>query len=514
MIETKELLRLWLAGVGKKKIAARLGMDPKTVRRYIQAALEHGLSPAQGETALTDEKLAAVLTALRSLPQRPHGEAWALCEKHRPFIKSRLEKGIRLTKIRKLLNRQGVAITYATLYRFAVTELGFGRQAPTVPVADCGPSEEVQVDTGWMIHLEPDLFGKRRRFRTWIFTAVLSRHRFVYPCFAETTATAIEACESAWEFYGGVFKVHIPDNTKAIVDRADPLNPRLNGTFLEYAQSRGFQIDPTRSRHAKDKARVEKAVLSVREDCFGGESLQNIQQAREHARSWCLKDYGMSRHSRTQRLPLEHFEAEEKPALLPQPTAPYDIPLWSEPTVAPDHCVQVAKALYSLPTRLIGKKLRARADKALVRLYDGPTMVKTHPRHPPGGKSIDPSDFPPEKAAYALRDVVFLEKQAKSHGEAIGRFARAVLDVPLPWTRMRRVYALLGLVKRYGAERVEPACATSLDQQMFDVRRLERMIQIAATPVTAAATNKILPIARYLRPASQYSLPLPKGDNP
>jgi hypothetical protein len=64
-----------------------------------------------------------------------------------------------------------------------MAELGFGRTAPTVPVADCGPGEELQLDTGWMTLLEPDLFGKRRRFRAWIFTAVLSRHRFVHPVF-------------------------------------------------------------------------------------------------------------------------------------------------------------------------------------------------------------------------------------------------------------------------------------------------------------------------------------------
>src|SRR5688572_24603305 len=59
--------------------------------------------------------------------------------------------------------------------------------------------------------------GEKRRFRAWIFTAVRSRHRFVYPTFEETTARAIEACEAAWDFFGGIFKVIIPDNTKAIL---------------------------------------------------------------------------------------------------------------------------------------------------------------------------------------------------------------------------------------------------------------------------------------------------------
>ena len=66
---------------------------------------------------------------------------------------------------------------------------------------------ELQLDTGWVGWLEPDLFGKRRRFRAWIFTAVVSRHRFVWPTFGETTGMATEACEEAWDFFGGIFKV-------------------------------------------------------------------------------------------------------------------------------------------------------------------------------------------------------------------------------------------------------------------------------------------------------------------
>lgn len=84
--------------------------------------------------------------------------------------------------MRRLLLRQGVDVPYATLHRFAVAELGFGRTAATIPVADCGPGEELQLDTGWVLWLEPDATTpKRRRVRAWIFTAVRSRHRFVWP---------------------------------------------------------------------------------------------------------------------------------------------------------------------------------------------------------------------------------------------------------------------------------------------------------------------------------------------
>jgi hypothetical protein len=111
-----------------------------------------------------------------------------------------------------------------------MAELGFGRTAPTVPVLDGEPGQEVQLDTGWVGWVRL-LTAGRRRLRAWIFTAVRSRHRFVYPCFRETTETAIEACEAAWTFFGGIFHVLIPDNTKAIVQTADALAPRLVDAF-------------------------------------------------------------------------------------------------------------------------------------------------------------------------------------------------------------------------------------------------------------------------------------------
>jgi len=174
------------------------------------------------------------------------------------------------------------------LYRYAVSELGFGRSAPTIPVADGKPGEEVQVDTGWMTMIEPESpSAKRRRFRAWIFTPGVSRYRFAYPCLSETTESAIEACEAAWEFYGAVFGVMVVDNTRAIVHRADALAPRISPVFLEYAQARGFHVETTRVRSPQDKARVERSVSYVRDDCFGGETIVSIVGARERALCWC-----------------------------------------------------------------------------------------------------------------------------------------------------------------------------------------------------------------------------------
>jgi transposase len=512
MLELTEVLRLWGEGIPKKRLAAQVGLDPKTVRRYLAAAEAAGVRPTGAP--ITEEQVRAVLLALHPTGGRPRGDSWAQCVAQREAVARWLGDGLRLTKIRKLLARQGVDIPYATLHRFAVLELQFGRTAPTIPVLDGEPGHEVQLDTGWVGWLT-GLHGTRRRFRAWIFTAVRSRHRFAYPTFEETTARAIEACEAAWAFFGGVFKVLIPDNTKAIVTAADPLAPRLTAAFLEYAQARHFHIDPARVRQPRDKGRVERAVPGVRDDCFAGEVLTTLEDARTLARRWCLEEYGRRRHSRTQQRPREHFEAEEQPALRPAPAEPYDVPLWAEPKVARDQLAAVAKAFYSIPHAYVGRRLTARADAQIVRFYLRGQLIKTHPRKGPGERSIDPADYPVERSVYAFRNVDALRRQAEAAGPLIGQYAAALLDSPLPWTRMRAVYALLGLVRRYGPVRVSDVCAVALAADLLDVRRLERMLALGVVTAPApAAPARVLPLARYLRPATQYALPLAAAPTP
>lgn len=508
MIEIKEVLRRWVSGTPKKRIAVQLGLDPKTVRRYVEAAEHQGLRREEGLSGLTDERVGAVIVALKQPAAHPHGDPWWACEAERKTIEAHLKDGLRLTKIHRLLARSQVHIPYSTLHRFAVQELGFGRKAATVPVADGEPGHEVQVDTGWVLRLEPDGSGVRRRKKAFIFTPNVSRYRFVYPIDRETTAEAIAACEAAWTFYGGIFRAMVVDNMKAIVTHADPLEAKINPTFQEYAQARGFFVDATRVRRPKDKPRVERAVRDVRDDCFAGERLLDLAAAHARALRWCRDEYGMRRHSTTGRMPREHFTHVEAPELLPLPSGAYDVPRWSTPKVARDHFAQVDRALYSLPTRLIGRVLNARSDHSFVRFYDREQLVKVCPKQPPNGRLIDPEDYPSHKRVYAMRDIDFLQKTADELGPSISALTKRLLAHPLPWTRMRGVQGLIALTKRYGAERVDAVCVTALAHDMLSVPRLRRMLEsAAATPASTPTPSRALPPGRFLRPPQHYALP-------
>lgn len=123
-----------------------------------------------------------------------------------------------------------------------------------------------------------------------------------------------------------------------------------------------------------------------------------------------------------------------------------------------------------MPSAYIGVQVDARADSQLVRLFHRGQLVKTHPRQRPGGRHTDPDDLPAERVGYAMRDLERLQRNADKHGHHIGIYVFRLLDDQLPWTRMRAVYRLLNLVRRYDAAAVDAACRTALE-----FRRLTRL---------------------------------------
>ncbi|MBK6311726.1 MAG: transposase [Candidatus Microthrix sp.] len=187
-------------------------------------------------------------------------------------------------KMVELLGRQGVVVPERTLNRYLAAEFGSPERS-TVPVVDGEPGVELQVDFGELGKMFDEETGKLRRVWALVFTAGVSRHTFVWLSFNQNLGTVIDGCEAAWDFFGGVFKVLVPDNMATVVTKADALDPVLNVAFVEYAQSRGFLIDPARVRAPQGKGRVERAVQFVQTSFWAGEDFGCLVEARDRSRA-------------------------------------------------------------------------------------------------------------------------------------------------------------------------------------------------------------------------------------
>jgi hypothetical protein len=308
-------------------------------------------------------------------------------------------------------------------------------------------------------------------------------------------------------FFRGVAATLIPDNTKAMVNDPDALAPTLVDAFLDYVQARGIFVDPARVRSPKDKPRVENQVAFVRESWFDGETFNHLEHARERAEHWCREIAGTRVHGTTRKVPREVFEAIEQPTMRAAPEALYDVPLYVDKAkVHPGHHIEVARALYSVPTLYLRKHVRVRADRKLVKIYFGTELIKMHERQPPGGRSTDPADYPTGKSIYATRDVDALLGKAKDRGVHIGIYAERLLSGPLPWNKMRQAYALISLCDKYGEGRVEAICQSALAFDVVNVARVAKMLKAAAKPTRPETDSRIvqLPLPRFIRPVEHF----------
>jgi transposase len=505
MIDVKEVLRRWAAGQSGRQMMRDGVVGRGAAARYIAAARELGISSSD---ELTDERVRAIAIRVQSRPESEVSDPRALLTLHRARIEHWLggESPLTLVRIQELLARDGVTVAYTTLRRFAQAEFGFGRRAPTVRIDDPPAGEEAQIDFGQM-GLVTASDGRRRKMHVLIVTLSMSRYQFVWPTFLQTTEALVQGLDAAWRFFGGVTRRVVLDNMSAAIVTASAKDPTINPSFLEYAQAREFFVDPARVRKPRDKARVENQVPFVRERWFAGESFSDdLDILRSSAEDWCRDVAGARVHGTTRRVPRQVFEMEERPLLLPAPTTPFDVPRWSSPKVHPDHHVQVMRALYSVPTRFIGKTLRARVDQKTVHLYLQSELIKSHTRVAPGERSTDPSDYPVGKAPYATRSIDDLLARARACGEHIGRYAERLLSGVLPWTRMRQAYGLLRLAERYGAADVDALCKRSLAFDVVDVPRVERMLKQAQRAEEGAPEGRIirLPTSRFARDPSSF----------
>ena len=478
-----------------------------------------GLGWKPGLEAPTEQLAIEVFERLRPGPGagRP-GEVERLLLPYRDRITQWLKpgrngykRGLRLSKVHRLLAREGVEVAYSSLHRFAVKYCGFwDHRRVTVRVAESEPGGVAEVDFG-RLGLVPDPErGGNRVVHALIVTLVQSRHQYVHVTHSQKLEDLIGGIEDAFAFFAGVPRRLILDNLRAAITKPDVYDPLFRRTFEEYATYRGFVIDAARVRHPKGKPHVERNVSYVRDSFFRGERWLNLEHVQREAILWCRNTAGTRRHGTTRERPLAVFENIERALLLPLTKDRFDPPQWGKYKVHPDHHISFSKALYSVPTRYIGQTVWVRGDRTLVRIYVGGKLIKTHQRKPPGGRSTDYDDYPQALAPYARRDPDRMIREAKQHGTHLGSFMEALLAGSFPWAKLRQAQKLQRLGHKYGWRRLDQACRRALAFELINVKRVEQILRAdldrCDRPGDSRCETTVVQFPlRFARPAESFS---------
>ncbi|MFJ2021932.1 Mu transposase domain-containing protein [Streptomyces nodosus] len=223
----------------------------------------------------------------------------------------------------------------------------------------------------------------------------------------------------------------------------------------------GALVDPARAAKPKDKPRVERPMPYVRDSFWRGREFTSIEHMQAEAVTWSQQVAGRRKcRPLGGAAPMTVFDALEAAELLPLPPTPFVLARWSTATVGPDIHIKVGRTLYSVPWKLIGRKVDVRSTATMVQVFHDGSLVKTHTALDQG-KRTDKSDYPPEKIAFQMRTPVWCRSQASEVGDACRAVVDQLLEVNVLY-RLRAAQGVLGLRKKYGETRLEAACARAI----------------------------------------------------
>jgi transposase len=332
-----------------------------------------------------------------------------------------------------------------------------------------------------------------------IFVAVLGASNYTY---AEATLTQslpdwISSHVRAFSFFGGVARQTVSDNLKAGVTRACFDEPMVNRTYSDLARHYGTAILPARPYRPKDKAKVEVGVQVVgrwilarlRNRRFYSLAALNeaIHGLLDDLNDRVLRGWGRSRR--------QLFDELDRPALISLPDEHYEYAEWKRCRVNLDYHVEIAKHYYSVPYGLVRQEVEARITARTIELFLRGKRVASHLRSTlPHRPTTVAEHMPSSHRRY--RD--WTHERIRREAARIGPDADTLIDVilrsrPHPEQGFRSAIGILGLVKRYGQERVDAACARAL---LLNARSYKSVAAIlkSGTDKTAATAQQTAPI--------------------
>jgi transposase len=311
-------------------------------------------------------------------------------------------------------------------------------------------AEEAQVDFGSAgMMIDPET-GKLRRAHAFVMTLSYSR--------LQGQVTWVKCHMNAFRFLGGVPMRIILDNLKSGILRPNTHDPIFNRAYGECDKHFGFIIDPAKIARGDHKGKVERKIPVVRQQFLSCGDFRDIRDANEKVRQWCLHDHGMQVHGTIKEKPFEVFKTEEQPLLKSLPVEQFDMPLWKEAKVHPDHHVVFDKNYCSMPTRYVGKKVWARGGLHAVQMFYEGELVKTHSRsYAEGAWRTDETDYPPEKSRYLLKTTEYYQQEALNHGDYVRQVVARIMTEHA-YRNLRKVQAVFRLADTCGPEVLNLAC--------------------------------------------------------
>lgn len=458
MYKLREIIESLLIGEPVKRIARKSRISKNTVKKY-KINLDRILETNPG---ISDNLTLIMKEFQQARQEERHSENFGWLVRNSELVNELGSKCDNLVRLNEVLHDKGFRGSYSSLVRF----MSKHAELTTSPVMriETKAGEIAQVDFGYAGRIHDDETGEP--VKAYVFAMVLgfSRDAYYEIVKSQDVITWINCHIHAFEHFGGVPQIVVPDNLKSAIIKASFIDPVANRSYADLAEYYGFQIDPCLPATPQHKGKVESGVKYVKNNYLPLREFKNFTDANIKLEEWNRQTARERIHGTTRRKPSELFELYEKAALRPVPVQRFEISIWKQLKVYRDTHIQFDKAYYSVPCELRGENVWARKTSSQIAIFHENALVSVHFPLKPGQRSTKKEHYPEDKFRYMEWDTDYCTRQAAKIGDATLYLVNRLLKEE-PIRNLRAAQNIIRLESKFGRDRLEPAarCAVSFN---------------------------------------------------
>lgn len=349
------------------------------------------------------------------------------------------------------------------------------------------PADMIMIDyAGKKLQYVDITTGERIECLSFVTVLPFSGLIFCHAIHSQQTADFTDCINQMFRFYGGVTATILCDNMKTAVKRSDRYEPQFTDICQQLSEHYGTTFSATRPYSPRDKAMVERAVNIVYNHIYG--PLRNREFTSLRALNDAIgeqltllndKPYKNTSYSRRY-----FFEQQERSLLKPLPPEPFSSKKAVQLTVQRNYHIQLSEdhRYYSVPYQHVGKKVRVLYDARVVEVYLNTERIALHIRnkHHKAYTTLSEHMPPHHQRMQQIRgwnrdDLI---AQASRIGPSVAQAATLMLENSIYIEQnYKACFGMLMLQKKFGAERVESACARALQGTRVNYTMIKNILE-------------------------------------
>ena len=358
-----EMVARWGRGDGIKRIARELGVDRKTVKRWLRVG--------------------------RWQPRQSQRRKRQL-DRFAEFIERRApEVGFNAVVLHRELQGLGFPGGFMQVQRFVRPYRDQRRWSELATVRfETGPGEQAQADYGqlWVwIGAQPE------RVHLFVLTLGYSRRLYARAYHNERLTTLLDGHERAFRWFGGVTLSCLYDNPRNLVLGRREHKVLWHPLFEDFASYYGFTPRACQPYRARTKGKVENGVKYVKHNALAGRRFRSWEELNDWLERWSVEVADVRLHGTTHERPADRFAQEKLTPLGTRP--PYRYERVQQRRVANDALVSVGAARYSVPVEYVGQAISVHEGIAHYEFFHHQQLIARHPKAARHSVVMEPAHY-------------------------------------------------------------------------------------------------------------------------